>query len=82
VSIFLNFTPAILDEPIDDKQRIFENIEHALLDHKGDKITLKSNEVRLLVEKTSDHILGEWRSRFSHFIMVCFVFLTSAVFLS
>ena len=79
--IFFNFSPVFFEQPIDDKQRAFENIEHMLIDHNKDTIVLNSHEVKLLLKKSRSHYLSEWRSKFSHFLMAGFVFLASGIFL-
>ena len=77
----MNFSPVFLDEPDNDQQRAYENIRHSVFEHSGDKISLKTEDVILLLEKLRGHYIGEWRSRFYHFILSSFIFIYTLVYL-
>ena len=56
------FSSVFLEKPIDDKQRAYENIHHKMLDNTEGTIQLNTNEVRLVLEKTKQHSLEQWKS--------------------
>jgi hypothetical protein len=73
--IFMNFTPVFLEQPDNDQQRAYENVRHTVFEHSGDTISLKTDEVLLLLEKLRGHYIEEWRSRFYHLILSSFIFV-------
>ena len=75
------FSPVFLEEPIDDKQRAYENILHKVFDHSEVTIQLSVNEVRLVLDNAKQHYIEQWRAKSAHFLMSSLTLLVSAFLL-
>ena len=63
------FLPVFLEEPIDDKQKAYENIQHKVFYHAETTIQLNVNEVRLVLDKVKQNYLEKWRAKRAYFLM-------------
>jgi len=79
--MFTSFSPVFLEEPIDDKQRAYENIQHKMFDNTEATIQLNVKDVRLVLDKAKQHYLEQWRAKRAHFLMSSLTLLVSAFLL-
>ncbi len=79
--ICTTFTSVFLEESVDEKQRAYENIQHQMVDATEATILLKTSEVQLVLDKSKQHYLEQWRAKNAHFFMSVFTFLSSLILL-
>ena len=72
-AIIYSYPVVITEEAPGHKYPAISNIEHALLDSKGESISLKSTEVKTLSAFAKERYLAEWRTKF---ILIVFSIIT------